>query len=395
MLNKLLIGLLFSIGLLPGWVHADGKVMPPRDYQGSLEERAQEAIIIFHGSKSGEQAVQDMILKIEVEGDTQEFAWIIPLPNEPKVAKEDPKLFQELFNYVEYQRRRSRRKVVKDDLDSPRSAGESDNKVEVLKRETVGEFDITTVRETAEGGLNPWLEKEGYQTLDNADDVLEFYRNKDYVYVCIKVSAEALASERSIESHPLRFTFNTGGNDGIFFPMKLTGLQSMNFDVNLYVFYDAWLNDNKNEYGYRNRGMQLKYRDWDTAKCKKNAGKNYSVPEEDPLLRNAAHKIPTVKKLFQKLHPGKRYYLTNLYARNLNPEDVRHWSDDLWMYPNYINRDFVPLDARGPDWTPPENGAEDRKGLFGRLVSSRLMIGVIVGLIALFALAVLVFRAGD
>ena len=63
------------------------------------------------------------------------------------------------------------------------------------------------------------------------------------MFACIKVSSEALESERSVDSHPLRFTFKTGGRDGIYFPMKMTGLQSDPFDVNLYVFYRFWIND--------------------------------------------------------------------------------------------------------------------------------------------------------
>jgi hypothetical protein len=30
----------------------------------------------------------------------------------------------------------------------------------------------------------------------------------------------------------------------------------------------------------------------------------------------------------------------------LKPADVREWKDDLWMFPYYTNRRFVPWDAR-------------------------------------------------
>ena len=42
---------------------ADGLVVPPRNYQGSLEELAQEAIIIFHSSQEPGEATEDLILK--------------------------------------------------------------------------------------------------------------------------------------------------------------------------------------------------------------------------------------------------------------------------------------------------------------------------------------------
>ncbi len=86
----------FLAGLAP----ADGKVVPPRDYKGSLEEKAQEAIIIFHGSEKPGDAVEDLILKITVQGETKSFAWVVPFPNEPQVQKADAKLFEELYDYV-------------------------------------------------------------------------------------------------------------------------------------------------------------------------------------------------------------------------------------------------------------------------------------------------------
>jgi hypothetical protein len=30
----------------------------------------------------------------------------------------------------------------------------------------------------------------------------------------------------------------------------------------------------------------------------------------------------------------------------LKPEAVRQWSDDLWLFPYYVDKNFVPYDAR-------------------------------------------------
>jgi hypothetical protein len=336
------------LSLLPGVASPDGKVVPPRDYKGSLEEKAQEAIIIFHGSSERGKATEDLILKINVEGDAKHFAWIVPFPNEPTIDKEDAALFKELFNYVEA-RNYSTRKSTKLEDGATGAAPEAKanaEPVEVISRQTVGEYDIAVVRENEQGGLNPWLEENGYQKLEDAGDTLTFYREKNYVFACIKVNSEALASQRSVDSHPLRFSFATGGRDGIYFPMKLTGLQSAPFDVNLYVFYRAWLNDKLSQFGYRHRGFQLRYRDWDSPRCEPNGGKAYSLPDEDPFLQSLDHLLPTVTGLFQKLHPGAKYYLTNITASGLKPEDVRAWPDDLWLFPYYIDKTMIPYDAR-------------------------------------------------
>lgn len=334
--------------LAPAIARPDGIVRPPRDYEGSLEEKAQEAIIIFHGGGQAGQATEDLILKINVEGNAKHFAWIVPFPNEPTIDKEDAALFKELFNYVEarnYSTRKSDKSLDGAAGAAPEARANAEP-VEVISRQTVGDYDIAVVRENEEGGLNPWLQDNGYQTLEDAEGTLTFYREKNYVFACIKVSSEALTSQRSVDSHPLRFSFTTGGRDGIYFPMKLTGLQSAPFDVNLYVFYRAWLNDRLSQFGYRHRGFQLKYRDWDSPQCEPNGGKAYSLPEEDPFLRNLDHLLPEVTRLFQKLHPGAKYYLTNITASGVKPEDVRAWSDDLWLFPYYIDRGMIPYDAR-------------------------------------------------
>lgn len=323
---------------------ADGKVMPPQDYKGSLEERSQEALIIFHSSDKPGSAREDLILKIQVEGRASQFAWIIPFPNQPDVAKEDPALFRELFNCAQVAKHPS---SMKGGFGGAKSAPATEkSKVDVLSREVVGSFDIAVVRENEQGGLNPWLEQEGFQKLENAEDVLDFYRQKKYVFACIKVTSEALSKDGAIESHPLRFTFRTGGRDGIYFPMKLTGLQKEPFDVNLYVLYRYWLNDKLTKYGYEHRDFHLEYRDWDSEFCEPNGGKQYSLPEKDPFLKSHAHLFPTVTKLVRKLHLGEKYYLTNIKAVGLKPEEVRGWKDDLWLFPYYTNKSFVPHDAR-------------------------------------------------
>lgn len=323
----------------------DGKIVRPRNYEGSLEETAQEAIIVFHGSEKPGEAVEDLILKISVAGEAKHFAWVVPLPDEPETKAEDAALFKELFDYVEARLRRPSKGYKSEAKSDVRAVPAAEMPVEVLSRKIVGSYDVAVVKENEPGKLNGWLEAEGYQPLSDGEDVIEFYRAKGYVFACIKVAADELAAERKAELHPLRFTFKTGGRDGIYFPMRMTGLQSEPFDVNLYVFYRFWVNKDSGPYGYAHRGMSLKYRDWDTPDCERDGGKAWSAPETDPLLRGLADRVPTVARYFQKRYPGDRFYLTNLQARGLKPADVREWVDDLWLFPAYRGN-FVPYDAR-------------------------------------------------
>jgi hypothetical protein len=342
---------LAALGIAPRPAAADGMTVgpaaPPGQYAGSVEERAQEAIILFHGSETAGGAVEDLVLKISVQGDAKAFGWIVPFPAEPEMAKEDPKLFQELHDYVEARLYANRAKAAPArDGAVPAAPPAAPEPVEVLVRKIVGAYDIAVVRENVAGGLAAWLEKEKFRAPENAGDVIGYYRKKGYVFACLKVSEAELDKDRPVDLHPVSFTFKTGGRDGIYFPMKMTGLQTSPFDVNLHVFLTSWINDKLSKYGYVHRGFQLRYRDWDSPACVPNGGKAWSAPETDPFLKDLAPRLPTLAKLFQKLHPGEKYYLTTLQARGLKPDDVRHWSDDLWLFPYYTDTSFVPFDAR-------------------------------------------------
>jgi hypothetical protein len=330
-----------------GLVQADGLVRPPIAYKGSLQERSQEAIIVFREGEKGKSAVEDLIIKIRVEGDASNFAWIVPLPNPPKTTKEDPKLFEELHNYVQQRMQPKPSKGRKSEGKSPLAQATPKDAVRVISRKIVGAFDVAVVRENARGVLNSWLEKEGFQPIEGGEKLIEEYRRKGYVFACTKVSNVTLEKGATLaDLHPLRFTFETGGRDGIYFPMRITGLQSKSFDINLYVFYRAWLNDGLNNYGYEKQGFTRNFRDWDTAACKPNAGKSWWNPGADPYLKDLKRTIPTVTKFFKERHSGKRFYLTNIQAHSLKPSKVLSAKNDLWLFPYYTDTRFVPFDKR-------------------------------------------------
>ena len=336
---------MIALGPSPLW--ADGMVTAPakREYKGSLEERAQEAIIIFNSSPPKREATEDLILKIRVEGEVSHFAWIVPFPSQPTVTKADDKHFQELYDYVAYRTKAAKPAGMTGGLGGSGGVG-GGMAVEVLSRQVVGSYDVAVVRENESGALNKWLDDEGYQRIAEGDDVIEFYRKKGYVFSCIKVTEANLKANTPVDLHPLRFTFRTGGLDGIYFPMKMSGLLKQPFDVNLYVFYKWWLNDNLNQYGYEHRDFHRKYRDWDGPYCIPNGGKNWAKPTGDAFLRDAASRIKAVSQLFQQTHPHDRFYLTNIEAFGLQPADVRKWKDDLWLFPHYRDKDRVPFDVQ-------------------------------------------------
>ena len=304
---------------------ADGHVKAPFNYKGSLEEKSQEAIIIFDSSTG--KGIEDLILKISVQGDVDRFAWVIPFPTQPTVKQADAKLFEELFNYVE--RNLHTAKISKGKKFGGGGFGGGGADVEVLSRELVGAYETAVVKENVSGSLNQWLSDEGFQRIENGDAVIEQYRKRGFVFCCIKVSDVTSDGMQAARLHPLRFTFETGGRDGIYFPMKLTGLQADAFDVNLYVFSFSrrTLNARLNDHGYEHRAFRQKYRD-------------------DVPFQTRDSRVPTFAAFLKEFFPEKRFYLTNLQATQLKPAAVLEWTNDLWLFPVYRDPEFVPYDVR-------------------------------------------------
>jgi len=308
-------------------VSADGMVKALRGYWGSLQERSQEAIIIGRSPARGAPLVEDLILKIAVKGKVNGFAWVVPFPNEPTVKKAEAKLFRELFDYVKSKTRPPVKKFSK--KTGGFGTGGGGPAVDVLSRKVVGSYEVALVRENANGALNQWLDENGYQSVTNGDDVFEFYRQRNYVFCCVKVTDTELQHSESADLHPLHFTFQTGGVDGLYFPMLLTGLQEEPFGVNLYVLSVPRLNARHVKFGYESRGFRLRY-----------ASKN-----KFPLDN---HRVESVLGLLRELHPRTRFYLTNIYVQRLSPASIQEWDNDLWLFPLYGSRSrrFIPYDAR-------------------------------------------------
>ena len=128
--------------------------------------------------------------------------------------------------------------------------------------------------------------------------------------------------------------------------MSRACLQEDKFDVNLYVFYRYWINDDLSKYGFEHRGFYRRHRDWDTRACESNGGKAFDDPASDVYLKSYAKRLTAVTAFMKKHHAGQRFYLTNIQAFRLDPTQVRNWPDDLWLFPYYVNQRFVPYDAR-------------------------------------------------
>ncbi|MCK5124127.1 MAG: DUF2330 domain-containing protein, partial [Dehalococcoidia bacterium] len=78
-------------------VLADGGFFPDSMYR-DLHEVAQKAVILY-GNSTGNYT-EHLILSVSFEGDAEDFAWVIPVPNLPEIAVTDAELFWELSDFT-------------------------------------------------------------------------------------------------------------------------------------------------------------------------------------------------------------------------------------------------------------------------------------------------------
>ncbi len=313
------VGLVFvGVAVFLGNLYGDGTFVPryvEREYEGSLEQRSQEGIIVY---KDG---VEDLILKVTYQGKPKEFAWVIPFPSVPRIFRENAELFAELFAYVEYSiAERSRSWRFK--WGKSKEEGEEWAGVRVIARKAVGSYETTTVKETVKGALNEWLKQNGYIELKAAENELEYYRNLEWVFVAIKVR-DAIAEQESVDLHPLRFRFKTRQEDEMVYPLKLSVFQKSPLDVNLYIFTDSMINIGYDEKGVRTKLFAARYEEGRLLKWWQ-----YEVEDGPEMIRT--------RQFFLKNYPRESFVLTNIQARGLKPDEIREWTEDLYIYPQYV-----------------------------------------------------------
>jgi hypothetical protein len=223
-------------------VFADGVFFPDSMYR-DLYESTQKAVILY-GNCTGNctnNCTEQMILSVSWEGDAEDFAWVIPVPNIPSITVTDPRLFWELSDYTA--------------VDIPDGGGGSfgcygegtnlppglGDGVDVIDEDVVGPYATAILSATNATALADWLNANGYIFPEDAQQISSEYIEKQWYFVATKINAIeedtgfALA-EGAIE--PLVLSF---ASSEIVYPLRISSLSAGNAmapEVLLYVFAD-------------------------------------------------------------------------------------------------------------------------------------------------------------
>jgi len=225
-----LIAVLFLLSTTAAPVLADGCFFPDSMYR-DLYESAQRAVILY-GNSTGNYT-EHLILSVSFEGDAEDFAWVIPVPDKPEIAVTDAELFWELSDFT------------RTEIPSPGfgcafgglTPGDQDG-VDVIEEQVVGPYATAILSATNATALADWLNANGYIFPEDGEEIISEYIEKEWYFVATKINAveedtgDAL-TEGAIEPIVLSFA-----SEEIVYPLRITSLSATSPEVLLYVFAD-------------------------------------------------------------------------------------------------------------------------------------------------------------
>ena len=208
-------------------VLADGGFFPDSMYR-DLYEVAQKAVILY-GNSTGNYT-EHLILSVSFEGDAEDFAWVIPVPNLPEIAVTDAELFWELSDFT-------RTEIHSGGCEGEGAPGD----VDVIEEQVVGPYATAILSATNATALADWLNANGYIFPEEGEEIVSEYIEKEWYFVATKINAveegtgEALA-EGDIEPIVLSFASNE-----TVYPLRISSLSTTTAtppEVLLYVLAD-------------------------------------------------------------------------------------------------------------------------------------------------------------
>ena len=198
-MKKGIICLLTLFLLAPVSALADG-CMIPYNYE-DVYEPFQLAMLVYDNGQ------EDLYLKINYEGETNNFVWVVPTPHYPEVVKADSDIFIELSVLT--------METESQEATAGTGYAENDAKQEdviVHEQKQVGIYAISILSAAGADGLYSWLNSNGYKINEAMKEVLDFYVAKEWYFTAMRIEPEAEEAGISVYSdylEPVKISFVT------------------------------------------------------------------------------------------------------------------------------------------------------------------------------------------
>lgn len=229
------LAILMLLSLISGTAGADGGYY---FIEGLIAEAAQsadqQAIIIY------ENGQESMILRTGYEGESQNYAWVIPVPalvgpDNVSTAHHDA------FNILD---RATAPIFFKESYCGECGSMETDvyeyRGVTVWEEFRVDDYKINTLSVDDSENLGRWLTDNGYSLPEGSEDVLSFYIEKGWKFVAMQVENPGSSSQSmrpnqsstSAELRPIQITFPS---DTIVYPLRISSVSTKE-EVEILIF---------------------------------------------------------------------------------------------------------------------------------------------------------------
>jgi len=196
--------------------------------EGEARVGQERALIVWDAGQ------EDIVLELGVQGNSAEAAWIFPVPSPATAQLSDARIFETLQELT-----KPRTKKVYDWFPNlgltGAVGGGAPGGVQVLNRQTLGPFEVSSLAASDANSLSDWLTTNGYTFPEGLSTVLEPYVAQNWYYVAARLSPGASGETLTGRLDPLRVTF---ASDKIVYPMRATALATGDLSVFLYVLAD-------------------------------------------------------------------------------------------------------------------------------------------------------------
>jgi len=223
---------------------ADGCFIFKWDKRIDINEPTQKAIIVHDAGR------EDVLLQVKYQGPLEQFGWLIPVPNLPKVEKGSMDCFYELS-------RLTQRHFGMHYLRRAALGTKDEPEVNVVEVKTVGAYEVAILSAQDAGSLDRWLKTHDYSIPKDKGGIIDDYIRKGWYFIAAKIQLnrgvgfklvsdgargnptvdqrerkEIQTKLSSGELHPLLISFDT---PKCVFPLRISDVNGKPSEVSLYV----------------------------------------------------------------------------------------------------------------------------------------------------------------
>lgn len=207
-MRKILPLTLILFLVLPGAVAACGGFFPA---EKDILQSGQS--VIFTVDRSSQTIAVYMALSYT--GNAEDFAWVVPVPHEPKLELSSAEIFQDLDRTTKPQYEFPGREacfdpadllwaVFKGQLGAGGSAPEGARAgVDVRQQGSLGPYDYSVIAGQDATALMSWLRENGYRVVPEAEPLIKTYTDEHMLFVAMKLRSD----QESSAIRPVKLSF--------------------------------------------------------------------------------------------------------------------------------------------------------------------------------------------